>query len=402
MKLIEGGICAPGGFLAAGIYSGIKRNSNSRDLAVIFSEVPAVAAGVFTSNKVKADCVVVSEAHLKDDKARAIVVNSGNANCCAGPQGLKDARQMAQVTARALDIDRTEVLVASTGVIGKPLPMEKIINGIPQLTKRLSIDNSREVAEAIMTTDTAKKEIAARFNVGGKNVTIGAVAKGSGMICPSMATMLCFITTDIAIDGQALKLALGDCVDRTFNCISVDADMSTNDMVLILANGSAGNKKITLKAKNDLKKFTSALFEVTRSLAKMIAKDGEGATKLIEVLIKGAKSQMDARLAARALCNSPLFKTAIYGQDPNWGRVAAAVGASKADIDPAKLSIAFGNKSIFSKGRPVDFNEAGLKNILKNKEVKVTVELGSGAHSVTMWTCDLSEGYIRINAKYRT
>jgi len=402
MRIIEGGVCAAKGFLAAGIAAGIKQKSNNRDLALIFSETPACAAGVFTTNKVKSACVTVSKEHLKNNKAQAIIVNSGNANCCTGPQGLLDAKQTAEAVASALNIAAQDVLVASTGVIGRPLPMGKIINGISQLSKRLSSLNSSEVAQAIMTTDTVQKESTVSFLLDGKVINVGGAAKGSGMLYPNMATMLCFITTDAVIEPAALKAALKLCVDKTFNCVSVDGDMSTNDMALILANGASGSERITLKTKGAFNKFTAALLEVTETLAKMLAKDGEGATKLVEVLIKGAASSADAKIATKAVCNSNLVKTAIYGQDANWGRIAAAVGSSAAKVDINHLSIYMGKVKILSKGKPTNVSEDILKKILSENEINITVDLGVGNGTAKMWTCDLSEEYIRINAKYRT
>lgn len=402
MRFIKGGICAAKGFLAAGIYSGIKVNPLSKDLAFIFSEVPAAAAGLFTSNKVKAACVAVSKAHLSNGTAQAVIANSGNANCCTGVQGLRDAGQMAMAAGRALGIKPADVLVASTGVIGKLMPMGKVLNSIPQLTRKLSTKGNAAAAQAIMTTDTVKKESAVRFKIGKDVVTIGAMAKGSGMICPNMATMLAFIATDAAISPAALKGALKNCVDESFNSISVDGNMSTNDMVLILANGAAANREITLKRKEAFKKFSAGLLALMQCLAKMIVRDGEGATKFIEVVIKGAASKIDAKSAAKAVCNSNLVKAAIYGRDANWGRIAAAVGAGKAAVSGEKLSIYFGKVKVLSNGKPVAIDESVLGKILSEKEIKITVDLGLGSASAKMWTCDLSEGYIRINAKYRT
>lgn len=402
MKFIDGGVCAPKGFLAAAVNSQIKRGHRSNDLALIFSQVPAAACGAFTTNKIKSACVLVSMRHLKNNRAQAIIANSQNANCCTGKQGLQDAYQTAEVTGRALNISPHNVLVASTGVIGKYLPMGKIINSIPPLVKLLSTQNGKDAAEAIMTTDTVRKEAAVRFKLGKKDVIIGGIAKGSGMICPDMATMLSFITTDALISPQALEVALKECVGKTFNRISVDGCMSTNDLVLALANGLADNNEITLKTKAALDRFKSALFEATKALAKMIAADGEGATKLIEVCVNGAKNQRDAKLAARSVCNSSLVKTAVYGRDANWGRIAAALGASGAAVSGEKLSIYFNNVKILDNGKPSGADENILKNILQNKEIKITADLGLGSSSVTMWTCDLSEEYVKINAKYRT
>jgi len=402
MTFIDGGVCAPKGFKASGIYAGIKKNPLKKDLALIFSESPAVAAGVFTKNKIKAACVTVSKGHLKNNTAQAIIANSGIANCCTGAKGKKDAKEMAQVVALELRIKQENVLVASTGVIGYFLPMNKIIDHIPWLVKNLSPQKSQDAAAAIMTTDRIKKEFAVRFKIGNSVVTIGAVAKGSGMIYPNMSTMLCFITTDAAIAPGALKLALKNCVDKTFNCISVDGDTSTNDMVLILANAASANKEITLKTKKEFEIFNAALLKITTALAKLMASDGEGATKLIEVCVKGAYTAKDARLAASTVCNSNLVKTAMYGQDANWGRIAAAVGRSGAALSENKLSIWFGNEKIFSNGSPARADEGVLKNILSKDEVRITIDMGLGKYGITMWTCDLSEEYIRINAKYRS
>lgn len=402
MKQVEGGVCAPKGFLASAIYSEIKKNSQSKDLALIFSEVPATAAGVFTANRIKAACVTISKEHLKNNKAQAIAVNSGNANCCTGEQGYKDAKQIAAVTARSLGIDTRDVLVSSTGVIGKLLPMGNIINHIPKLAEGLNIKNSSEVAAAIMTTDKVKKEIALKMRIGKSVVNVGAIAKGSGMIYPNMATMLAFVTTDANIDAAALKFALKECVDKTFNSITVDGDTSTNDMVLILANAAAANKKITLETKSNFNKFKGGLLEVLQYLAKAIVRDGEGATKLIEVCVKGAKTGKDAKIAASTVCNSNLVKTAIYGQDANWGRIAAALGRSGAFLEENKLSISLGKVKIFSHGSPTGAREEILKEILSKDEVVIDIDLGLGNAAVTMWTCDLSEEYIKINAKYRT
>lgn len=402
MTFVKGGVCAPKGFLAAGAYSGIKKNPLNKDLALIFSKDPAVAAGVFTTNKIKAACVDISKEHLKNNKAQAIIANSGNANCCTGIQGKRDTKDTAEAVALELRIKEADILVASTGVIGRLLPMAKIIDHLPGLVKNLSVKNSPDAAAAIMTTDKIRKELAVRFKIGDAVVSIGAIAKGSGMICPNMATMLAFITTDAAIAPGALKAALKNCVDKSFNCISVDGDTSTNDMALILANAAGANKEITLKTKKAFEKFNSALLEITIRLAKLIAKDGEGATKLIEVYVKGAKTPKDAKLAASTVCNSNLVKTAIYGQDANWGRILAALGRSGAALSQNRLSVSLGSTNIFTNGKPAGADEAILKCILSKEEVRIAIDLGIGKHAATMWTCDLSEEYIRINAKYRT
>lgn len=388
---------APKGFRAAAVNCGIKRKH--KDLALIVSDVPAVACGMFTQNRVKAAPILVDKEHLKKMTARAIIVNSGNANTCTGEKGLNDAYAMAEFTAAALGIEKEDVLVASTGVIGKPIPLNKIKAAVPLLVVGLSVKGS--IAEAIMTTDTFPKETAVRIKIKGKDIAIGAVAKGAGMIHPNMATMLCFITTDLFITRRALKLALADAVERSFNSISVDGDMSTNDTVLALANGSAGNKLLDRDDK-DFAVFSRALNEVTGYLAKLIVRDGEGATKFVRINIKNAKSLMGAKRAARRLATSLLFKTALFGEDPNWGRIAAAIGASGVLFDPKKMDIYIGGAKVVKGGEGLYADFAALKKLFKKKEIEVTVDLNSGKKEYTLWTCDLSDEYVRINASYTT
>lgn len=376
-------ITKPKGFLAAGISCGIKI-SGKKDLALIYSQVPALGCGLFTSNKVKAAPLLVTAGHLRKGTVRAIVINSGNANCFTGKQGLVDAKKMSVVTANFLGINESEVLVASTGIIGKPMPMQKIIPGIKELCSRLSRARGKDAASAIRTTDTFSKEIAKSFKVGLKTVTIGAMAKGAGMIFPhladsSHATMLCFIATDACIQIAALKAALKQAVEYSFNAISVDGCMSTNDMVLILANAAAKNKPIKINSQ-DYGKFCAGLTAVCKDLAKKIVLDAEGATKFIQIHIKGAHSAPEARQAAFAIANSNLFKTACFGENRNVGRVIAAVGAA---------------------GIPFNQQKASLRlSSLKSRFINLEVNLGQGKSESVVYTSDLSPAYVHINAGY--
>lgn len=413
MKKISGGITAPLGFKASGIYCGIKKavfglSRQPKDLGLIYGEVPAVSAGVFTTNRIKAAPVVISQKHLKQKFSRAIIVNSGNANCCTGKKGMLDALAMAKAAARALRLKKEQVLVASTGVIGQMMPMEKIVSHISRLVSLLN-KKDNDFTQAIMTTDQFPKQIAVSINLGGKKVTIGAAAKGAGMINPNMATMLCFITTDCSITKPMLKEALRICVNNTFNAITVDGDMSTNDTVLILANGLAKNKVIDRK-NSDFNKFVEALTFVNSLLAEMIVKDGEGATKFIKIIVRKAKSKVAAQKIAKQVANSNLVKTTIYGSDPNWGRIAAACGASGVAFNPHKLDIYLGGVRVLNRGQPctrtvhgqpVNLNHK-LKDVFKRKEVDITIGLNNGQEEATAFTCDLTLDYIKINAHYRT
>lgn len=406
MVKITKGVTAPLGFRASGIYCGLKKavfglSSQPKDLGLIYSEVPAISAGVFTTNKIKAAPVIISQRHLKQTFSRAVIVNSGNANCCMGKKGLTDAFTMAQTAARALRIKSNQVLVASTGVIGQPMPIQKIVTHVSRLVSLLSKDKSNNFVRSIMTTDQFPKQIAVQINVAGKKVTIGAVAKGAGMINPHMATMLCFITTDCAITKPILKEALKISMDNSFNAITVDGDMSTNDTVLILANGLAKNKVIDAKDEN-FNKFVKALTVITSSLAKMIVKDGEGATKFIRVIVKKAKTKQAAQKIAKQIANSNLVKTTLYGSDPNWGRIAAACGAAGVNFNPGKLDIYLGSYKVLNQGQPVNLNNQSLKDICKRKEVDITINLNNGDKEATVLTCDLTLDYIKINAHYRT
>ena len=424
--MITGGVTAAKGFKAAGIHCGIKKVKP--DLAIVFSEVEAAAAGVFTKNVFQAAPVIVSREHLASGYAQGIVVNSGNANACTGPQGLADARQMAVLAGKALSLEPDRVVVSSTGLIGVPLPMDKISSGIEAAAKALfeehqaaafapqaaatQMDAGTEVhpgvhtaAQAIMTTDTVPKELAVQVDINGVPVVVGGMAKGSGMIHPNMATMLAFITTDAAITPDLLKKALQQCTQRSFNRITVDGDTSTNDMVVVLANGQAGNEMIASETE-DYFVFLEALQYVCTYLAKAIVRDGEGATKFIEVAVVNAPNEEDAALIAKSVAGSNLFKTAMFGEDANWGRIAAAAGYSGAVFDPEKVNIWLespaGREQTTRNGLGLPFDEEKALQILREKEVKVTVDLQQGDAEAAVWTCDFSYEYVRINAEYRS
>ena len=400
IKKVEGGLCAPQGFLAAGVHAGLKKYK--KDIALIVSEQPARSAGVFTQSRTVAACVVVDKEQLKKSAtARAIIVNSGNANACTGKRGLKNTYQTISTASAALGIPQSQILVSSTGVIGQFLPMDKITLGIFEAAKHLHKEGSKNAAEGICTTDTFTKEYSVECEIGGRSVRIGGVAKGSGMIAPNMATMLAFITTDIDITRPLLKQALKRATDLSFNRITVDGDTSTNDMVLILANGRAENPIIE-KEGAGYKIFCRALNEVLITLSKMIVKDGEGATKFIEVTVTGARSVNDAGIAARTICNSSLVKTALHGEDANWGRILAAVGRSGISFDPDKTEIFFDTLRVLGKNYDISFSEALAKKILQRNEITISVDLHGGRHSATFWTCDLSKEYVHINASYRS
>ena len=406
MKIIHEGVTAPTGFKASGIYSGIKKSvfglsSQPKDVGLIYSDVPAISAGVFTTNKIKAAPVKISQQHLKERFSQAIIVNSGIANCCTGKKGLADALTMARAAAGALRIKTNQVLVASTGVIGHLLPIQSIVNCTAKLAALLNKEKANNFAQAIMTTDKFPKQIAVQFKLDGQKVTIGGTAKGAGMINPHLATMLCFLTTDVVITKPLLKEALKICVNNSFNLITVDGDMSTNDTVLILANGLAKNKIINRKNSN-FNKFVAGLNLVTYSLAQMIVQDGEGATKSIKVAVRKAKNKETAQKIAKQIANSTLVKTAIYGNDPNWGRVAAACGASGADFNPDRLDIYFGHHKVLAHGQPLRVNSHRLKEAFKGKEVEITINLNNGQKEAVVLTCDLTLDYIKINAHYQT
>lgn len=402
MKIIKDGVTAPRGFKAAGTCCGIK--SSKKDLALIFSDKPAVTAGLFTTNQIKSAHVLLDLKRLRKKNSQAIIANSGNANACNGAAGRDNALEMSEYAAKCLDIDSQGVLVASTGVIGKPLPINKIKKGIKDISGKLAVDGSKDAAEAILTTDTAVKEIAVDTGIKGRtknDIKIGAIAKGSGMIAPNMATLLTFITTDACIEYEELFTALRESVNITFNMLTVDGDMSPNDTVIIMANGLARNKRIKFNTP-EYKKFTDALNHVCIYLTKKIAADGEGATKLVEIQIKGARSVKDARRAAKAVANSNLVKTALNGCDPNWGRILSSLGAARIKIKPREIDIAINSESIVRNSISTNFSQERLHKILKEKEITITINLNVGDHSSTAYTCDMSEEYVKINAHYHT
>lgn len=396
---VDGGVAASLGFKASGVNARIKYDK--KDLAIIYSEVPAVAAGVFTTNMVKAAPVILSEEILINGQAQAIVVNSGCANACTGTSGMEAARKMASYTAQALGLETDAVVVASTGVIGQELPMERVISGIAQAAAELSLNGGHSAAEAIMTTDTIPKEIAVQFALNGKRVTIGGIAKGSGMIHPNMATMLSFITSDVHISSAMLKKALKYVADRTFNMVTVDGDTSTNDSLIILANGKAENKVIN-QEDDDYQEFCRALTEVCTTLTKMIARDGEGATKLVEVCVQNAVSFAEAKKVAMSVANSNLVKTAIFGEDANWGRIICAVGYSGVKVYPDKIDIYLGDQKMAENGVGLNFSEERAREILQRDHVIININLHMGEAVATAWTCDFSYDYVKINADYRT
>ena len=403
MKQVTGGVCAAQGFSAAGIHCGIRRNQSKRDLALIYSAVPASAAAVYTSNLVKGAPLTVTKAHLADGKAQAVICNSGNANTC-NADGVAVAEEMSALTAAQLHIAPQDVIVASTGVIGQPLDLTPIRSGLPQLAAALG-DHSDQAAEGIMTTDTHPKEIAVQFTAGGRTCTIGGIAKGSGMIHPNLATMLVFLTTDCAVSPAMLQAALSGDVQDTFNMVSIDGDTSTNDMVAVLANGLAGNAEITAPGA-DFTAFCSALNSVTVWLCRQIAGDGEGATRLLECCVTGAADHGTAKTVAKSIICSSLVKAAMFGADANWGRVLCALGYSGAPFNPEAADVSFASSAgivdVCSAGRALDFSEELAKKVLLEKEVSIIVTLHDGDADATAWGCDLSYEYVRINGDYRS
>lgn len=404
MKMIEGGVCAAKGFKANGIHCGIRKNRSKRDLALIFCEKQCSAAAVYTTNLVKGAPLTVTKKHLENGKAQAVICNSGNANTC-NANGIEIAEKMSDLLAEKLGITANDVVVASTGVIGQPLDIEPIANGINPLADGLSEKGGEFAAEAIMTTDTVKKEVAVEFELSGKTCRIGGIAKGSGMIHPNMATMLVFITTDASISSEMLRKALSGDIADTFNMISIDGDTSTNDMVTVLASGMAENTEIT-EQNDDFKIFMKALNTVTVALCRMIAGDGEGATKLLECEVGGAKDKQTAKTVAKSVICSSLLKAAMFGADANWGRVLCAIGYSGADVDVDKIDVAFKSKAgqieVCKNGSGVDFSEDMAKKILSEKEIEILVYLNSGEQKSTAWGCDLTYDYVKINGDYRT
>ncbi len=404
MEIISGGVCAAKGFTASGIHCGIRKNRSKRDLALIYSEKRATAAAVYTTNLVKGAPLTVTKNHIADGFASAVICNSGNANTC-NADGIEVAEKMSDLLSKELGISTDDVVVASTGVIGQPLDITPIKNGIPTLVSALNTNGSNDAAEGIMTTDTALKEIAVSFNIGGKECRIGGIAKGSGMIHPNMATMLVFITTDCAISREMLQKALSNDIKNTFNMTSVDGDTSTNDMVCILANGMAENREITAEGE-DFNTFMQALNTVNVYLCKHIAGDGEGATKLIECKVSGAKTDETAKVTAKSVICSSLTKAAMFGSDANWGRVLCAIGYSGAEVDVNKIDVAFksvkGEIPVCKNGAGIPFSEEKAKEILLEKEIEIIVNLNDGEYSATAWGCDLTYDYVKINGDYRT
>ena len=404
MEYINGGVCAPKGFKASGIHCGIRKNKTKRDLALIVSDCKASAAAIYTLNLVKGAPIYVTKDNISDGFAQAMVCNSGNANTC-NADGVEIATKMCEITANATGVDAKDVIVASTGVIGQPLDITPIADGMHQLVSELAYDNSTNAAEAIMTTDTVKKEFAVSFTLGGKECKIGGIAKGSGMIHPNMATMLVFITTDAAISPELLHKALYSDAQKSFNMISIDGDTSTNDMVSVMANGMAGNDIIT-EENGDFEVFTKALSMITEKLCRAIAKDGEGATKLVECLVSGGKDWHTAKTVAKSVICSSLFKAAMFGADANWGRVLCAIGYSGADVDVTKIDVSFtsekGTIEVCKDGAGVPFSEEKAKEILLCDEIKVNVNLNDGDADAVARGCDLTYDYVKINGDYRT
>ena len=404
MKFIEGGVCAAKGFTAGGVHCGIRKNKDKKDLSLILSEVPASCAAVYTTNLVQGAPILVDKRHLSDGIAQAIICNSGNANTC-NADGIQVAEQMSQLTAQQLKIRKEDVVVASTGVIGQPLDITPIAEGMPSLAAALSKDGYKDATEGIMTTDTVPKIVAVECEIGGKTCRIGGIAKGSGMIHPNMATMLVFITSDVAIAPEMLQKALSGDIQSTFNMLSIDGDTSTNDTVVVMANGLAGNAVITEEGE-DFTAFMQALNTVNVALCRMIAGDGEGATKLLECKLDGAADLKNARIAAKSVICSSLLKAAMFGADANWGRVMCAIGYSGADVDITKIDVAFRSKAgtivVCQQGAGVPFSEEKAKEILLENEIEILVSCHAGDACATAWGCDLTYDYVKINGDYRT
>lgn len=406
-NIIDGGVCAAKGFKASGLYCGIKENPTKKnDIALIVSDVMCNAAGVYTSNKVKGAPVIVTKKNLaaSGGKAKAVIVNSKNANTC-NADGEAKADAMCRLVSDALGIKQEEVIVASTGVIGQILPLEPIEKAVPQLVEKLAYDGNVEAATAIMTTDTVKKEYAVEFEIGGKVCHLGGMAKGSGMIHPNMATTLNFITTDCAVSAPMLQKALSEIVKITYNCLSVDGDQSTNDTCMLMSNGLAENPEINAEGA-DFDTFKGALYQVMANLTRMLAKDGEGATKLLTCICSSAPDLDTAIIVAKSVIRSPLFKCAMFGADANWGRVLCAIGYAEAEFDINKVDVDLGSKAgriaVCRNGAGVDFSEGEAKKILTEEEIEIYIELNQGEAKATAWGCDLTYDYVKINGDYRS
>ncbi len=404
MEIISGGVCAPKGFKASGIHCGVRKNKSKKDLALIVSEVPCSASAVYTTNLVKGAPIAVTKRNIANGIAQAVICNSGNANTC-NANGEEIATKMCYLVEKATGINASDIIVASTGVIGQPLNITPIENGMDSLVANLKCDGSEDANEAIMTTDTIKKQISYSFTLGGKECKMGGIAKGSGMIHPNMATMLVFLTTDASISTEMLQKAISEDVKKSFNMVSVDGDTSTNDMLSIMANGLAGNDTITSDGE-DFEAFKTALHAVTSYLCKMIAKDGEGATKLLECTVCGADDYETAKTVAKSVITSSLFKAAMFGADANWGRVLCAIGYSGANVDVTKVGVSFasakGEIEVCQNGAGVDFSEEKAKEILLEDEIKINISVGNGTEEATAWGCDLTYDYVKINGDYRT
>lgn len=404
IKFVDGSVTAPKGFVASGVHCGIRKNKNKRDLALIYCEKPCAAAAIYTTNLVKSAPILVTRANLENGTAQAVICNSGNANTC-NSDGVAVAEKTCALVAKALNIDEKDVIVGSTGVIGQKLPIEPIANSIPELVSALSKEGATNAAEAIMTTDLVKKEYAVETEIGGKTVYIGGIAKGSGMIHPNMATMLCFITTDAAISADMLKIAVKTVADKSFNMVSVDGDTSTNDTLAVMASGLAGNSEIT-EQNEDYNIFVEALTILCRKLSKEMAKDGEGASKLLVCKVSGAKTEKDAKGVAKSVVCSSLLKAAMFGSDANWGRVLCAIGYSGCDVDINKVDVSFASKAgkvdVCKNGAGIDFSEEIAKTVLTEDEIDIVVELNDGNGVAEAYGCDLTYEYVKINGDYRS
>lgn len=398
-KIQRGSVTSPRGFRASGIRCGLKEKGE--DLALIVSDVPAVAAALFTANRIKAAPILWCKKLIENASARAVIVNSGNANACTGEEGLADAEETAKLTAQAFGTDPSEVLVASTGIIGHLMPMDLLRQGIPKAVQSLSESGGENAARAIMTTDLQSKHFSTTFSLGEAECTIGVIAKGSGMINPNVATMICVITTDVDIEKTLLRTALINASAKSINALSVDGQMSTNDVVFILANGQSSNSRI-VQRNEDFAAFQAALTSLSEETARAMAFDGEGATKLLIVDIEDAANDMEAMTAAKAVANSMLVKTAIFGQDPNWGRALSAVGASDVSLDPDSVKVSFNNIPVMQRGEPVPFNRETMAGALAEKEINIRMHLGAGTGQARVYSCDLTYDYIKINAEYHT
>lgn len=404
IKFIDGSVTAPKGFTASGVHCGIRKNKSKRDLALIYCEKPCSAAAVYTTNLVKSAPILVTRANLENGTAQAVICNSGNANTC-NSDGIEVAEKTCALVAEALNIDAKDIIVGSTGVIGQKLPIEPIANAIPELVSELSKEGATNAAEAIMTTDLVKKEYAVEAEIGGKTVCIGGIAKGSGMIHPNMATMLCFVTTDAAISADMLKIAVKTVADKTFNMVSVDGDTSTNDTLSVMASGLAGNAEIT-EQNEDYNIFVEALTTLCRKLSKEMAKDGEGASKLLVCKVSGAKTETDAKGVAKSVVCSSLLKAAMFGSDANWGRVLCAIGYSGCNVDINKVDVSFASKAgkvdVCKNGAGIDFSEELAKTVLIEDEIDIIVVLNDGEGTAEAYGCDLTYEYVKINGDYRS